>query len=390
MSALAYALAVIVVVAGGIIGAIIYALREQPDGDDDPPAEADATDAAPVEAAGGDAETTDRPVKEQSTIGRLTAAVVTSLPKTEKGVRETLHEELAARGRPTKPYSAVGRAMAGIIASIPKPLLKVRGTLFKRLLVKSAKNYHKVGGGDALGLIAEPGQNLDVRPIKYRAPKECEDGERPGWVEKGGDKVWHAGAEGRVVDYLGDTPIVALERDGHVEAGWLKPRIGQAIELDNYDGVYVNPEITGQLLTDPQTSLNANANGTPPEASALADGGENILNLDVEDIGNYAGAEVVNLDSGTGYDGMRIDFRKASQWAFETTATEQMQMQEERGRLMGMLAGDNGPGAFKLLLLAGGIILGALFIIEVLPILLNGGGGGGGGINPLTVALGGV
>src|SRR6056297_302851 len=188
----------------------------------------------------------------------------------------------------------------------PFRIVPKRGTIYRKLFGAALKNYHKTGGGDALGLIAEPGQQLDLRPIKYRAPKDCDEGERPGWVEKGSEKVWHAASDGRVVDYIGKTPIVALERDGHVEAGWLKPRIGQAIELDNYDGVYVNPEITGQLLTDPQTSLNANANGTPPEASALADGGENILNLDVEDIGNYAGAEVVNLDSGTGYDGMRI------------------------------------------------------------------------------------
>jgi len=86
---------------------------------------------------------------------------------------------------------------------------------------------------------------------------------------------------------------------------------------------------------------------------------------------------------------MRISMAKAREWQAEQAPSEQMQMQEERGRLMGLLNGEDGPGAFKLLLLAGAIILGTLFIIEVLPILLNGGGGGGGGgINPLMLAGG--
>jgi len=272
---------------------------------------------------------------------------------------------------------AVSKAVTTPLKIIPK-----RGTIFRKLFNASLYKYHDIGGGDALGLIAEPGQSLDIRPIKYRAPKECDEGEKPGWVEKGGNKVWHAGAEGRVVDYIGKTPIVALERDGHVEAGWLKPRIGQAIELDRYDGVYVNPTFETDIVAD--LSVEPQANGTP---DALADGGQAIVDVGVSDMGNYAGAEVVDLDSGVGYDGMRIDFRKASAWAFEKTSTEEMQMQEERGRLMGMLSGNDGPSAFKYLLVSVGAILGVLAIVFLLPELI--GGGGGGGINPLMLATAG-
>jgi len=261
----------------------------------------------------------------------------------------------------------------------PFRIVPKRGTIYRKLFGAALKNYHKTGGGDALGLIAEPGQQLDLRPIKYRAPKDCDEGERPGWVEKGSEKVWHAASDGRVVDYIGKTPIVALERDGHVEAGWLKPRIGQAIELDNYQGVFTQPQIQADLVAD--VSVEANGNATP---RALSDGGDTIVDLAVTDLGSYAGAEVVDLDSGDGYDGMRIDFRKASDWAFETTATEEMHNQQERGRLMGMLGAGSGPSVFKLLLLCAAIILGTLAIVLLGPELV-GGGGGGASIPELTL-----
>jgi len=287
-------------------------------------------------------------------------------------------------GRDFQP--ARDRVAGGLATAVTAPfkIVPKRGTIYRKLFGASLKQYHKVGGGDALGLIAEPGQRLDLRPIKYRAPKECDEGERPGWVEKGGDKVWHAGSEGRVVDYIGNVPIVALERDGHVEAGWLKPRIGQAIELDNYQGVFTNTEITADVVADLSVDNAADTNG------ALTDGGGSVVDVGLSDIGNYAGAEVVDLDSGDAYDGMRVDFRKASEWAFEQTTTEAMQMQEDRGYLRGQLSAEDGPSAVKLLLICAGIILGALGIIEVLPVLLSGGGGGGGGINPLMIGLTGL
>lgn len=272
---------------------------------------------------------------------------------------------------------AAGALATGVTA--PLKVVPKRGTIYRKLFGASLKQYHKVGGGDALGLIAEPGQQLDLRPIKYRAPKECDEGERPGWVEQGGDKVWHAGSEGRVVDYIGNVPIVALERDGHVEAGWLKPRIGQAIDLDNYQGVFTNPEITADVVADLSVDNAADTNG------ALTDGGAGIVDVGVSDMGNYAGAEVVDLNSGDAYDGMRVDFRKASEWAFEQTTTEAMQMQEDRGYLRGQISASEGPSTLKLLLVCAGIILGALGIVEVLPVLLSSSGGGG-GINPLTIS----
>jgi len=273
------------------------------------------------------------------------------------------------------PSPAQDRIAGAIVKAITTPLTVMpgRGTISRKLFAGALKKYHDIGGGDAIGLIAEPGQQLDVRPIKYRAPKDCEEAERPGWVEKGGDKVWHAGAEGRVVDYLGRTPIVALERDGHVEAGWLKPRIGQAIELDNYDPLFTNPEITAEVDVTPDTP------GTAAN-SAIPDGGTS-LDIGIESLGRYDGAEILDLDSGDGYDGMRVDFRKASAWAFEQTTTEEMQMQEERGWLRGKISG-SGTNELKVFIYAALFALAVIAVVTLGPGLINGGGGGGGGSLP--------
>jgi hypothetical protein len=375
MSIVLGAVGALVILAGGAGGVWLYNARQRVDDETGKTtAEADQQDAA--DGVAGDV---DRPEPTYSAVGRAAATVLSMIPDPERGARESASELV---NRPEPKHSRLGMLAARLISLIPKPLFGVRETLFKRLTVKSLHNYHKVGGGDALGLIAEPGQSLDVRPIKYRAPKECDETEKPGWVEKGGEKVWHAGAEGRVVDYIGKTPIVALERDSHVEAGWLKPRIGQAIELDNYDPVYVNPQFEPEVVAMPDLDTGATANGN---GNALADGGQGIVDIEVTDMGTYGGAEVVDLDSGNGYDGMRIDFRKASAWAFEQTTTEEMQMQQERGRLMGLMGGDGGPSVVKIMLIAAAIILGTLFAVFGLPQLLGGSGVSAGGINPLLI-----
>ncbi len=260
--------------------------------------------------------------------------------------------------------------LAKAIATLPR-LIPRQSRLFRALALNSIKMYHKRAGGDALALDARAGQQLDLTPVKYRPAGECDEGEKPGWVAKDGTKTWNAGSEGRVVDYLNNTPVVALDRDSHVECGWLRPRIAEAIELDNYDGIYTNPQV--QLVADAQ------ANG-----QAVADGGSPSLELGSP--GQWAGDALVDLDSGEGYDGMRISFRKASEWASEQTTAQEMQMQEDRGYIRGLANGDNGPSVTKLLLLCAGIILGALAIIELGPLLLGGGGGGGGSINPLIVS----
>jgi hypothetical protein len=275
--------------------------------------------------------------------------------------------------RPTTEHSRLGSLTARVLTTIPKPMLGVRETMFKKMAVKSIENYHKTAGGDAIGINAKAGQRIDLEPVQYRTPEEVEEGEQPGWKAKGRDKVWQPAKEGNSVNFLGRAPTVVLEDDEHVEAGFLAPRIGQAIELENYWPLFTNAEINAVL------DAGAAGNG-----QAIADGG-NVVDFEIESPGKWAQDNVVDLDSGAGYDGMRISTAKAREWQAEHTDSEHMQMQEDRGFLRGLANGDEGPSMFKFILLWIGSLLAALALILLGPELISGGGGGGGGINPLMI-----
>jgi hypothetical protein len=277
--------------------------------------------------------------------------------------------------RPVTEESKLGAIGAKILATIPKPMLGIRGTLFKRLAIKSLENYHKTAGGDAMAINAKAGQQIEFEPIKYRAPEEVDEGEQPGWTVKGRDKTWNPGAEGNSVNYLGRTPTVLLEDDDHVEAGWLAPRIGSAIELDNYWPIFTNAEFN----VVPEFGGAGGANG-----HARADGGMEF-DIELAHPGEWAGDNLVDLDSGPGYDGMRVSTQKAREWRTEESDSEEMQRQEDRGYIRGLANGQEGPSIMKLLLVCAGIILGVLAIVFIGPELVGGSGGGGGGINPLTM-----
>ncbi len=280
--------------------------------------------------------------------------------------------------RPTKEESTLGKIGASMVTLVPKPMLGIRGTLYKRMVIKGLENYHKTAGGDAIAINGKAGQQIDLEPVQYRSPEAVDEGEKPGWKVKGRDKVWNPGKEGNSVNYLGRTPTVLLEDDEHVEAGWLAPRIGQAIEMDNYWPIFTNAKFNAVIDAQP-----AAGGGRNP---AMADGGFGNIELELDSPGEWAGDNIIDLGSGEGYDGMRISTAKAREWQAEHTDSEHMQMQEDRGYLRGLANGDNGPGIIKILMLCAAIILGSLAIFVMGPDLV-GGGGDGGGINPLISTL---
>lgn len=267
------------------------------------------------------------------------------------------------------------------IATMPK-LIPRQSRLFRKMALSSLKNYHKRSGGDALAIEAQPGQQIDVVPVKYKPPESTDEEERGGWHIKGRDKTYDPGPDGQNVSFIdGKIPTVLLHSDASTETGWLAPRIGQAIELDNYSPVFVGPTLAKQ---QPQATAAA-GNG------ALADGGQSVPvqtpsvdGFDMIDPGQFSGDNIVDLSSGDGHSGMRISLKKAKEWFAEEADSEKMQMQEERGYLAG-LANNDKHDAAKLFLYA------ALFSIAVIATVLLGpkliGGDGGGSINPLVSSL---
>jgi len=267
------------------------------------------------------------------------------------------------------------------IATIPKVIPK-QSRLFKKMALASLRNYHKRSGGDALAIEARPGQQIGVVPVKYKPPESTDEEERGGWHIKGRDKTYDPGPDGQNVSFIdGKIPTVLLHSDASTETGWLAPRIGQAIELDNYSPVFVGPTLAKQQPKAQQMAANG----------AIADGGQSVPvqtpsvdGFDMIDPGQFSGDNIVDLSSGDGHSGMRISLKKAKEWFAEEADSEKMQMQEERGYLAGLANSDKHDAA-KIFLYA------ALFSIGVIAVVLLGpeliGGEGGSSINPLISTL---
>lgn len=267
-------------------------------------------------------------------------------------------------------YAAkAGGAVAGTMLKAAK-MIPYTTRLYRRLAIKGLRGYYKRSDADAIGIEKRPNGELDFVPVTYLASEVTDEGQRPGWQVHGRDRSYDAASMGDSVAYLNDTPVVPLHSDATVESTWMAPRIAEAVELDNYWPIFTNPTF--------QMPQNVATNG---DQTAVADGGG--LNAgDMVDPGHYAGDSIVDLDSGSGHDGMRISFSKAQDILDERTTSERMDMQEQRGRIMSNLQGGKEEYAMKMMLIAGAIIVLAFAALKGIPLLL-GSGGGGGSINPL-------
>jgi len=279
------------------------------------------------------------------------------------------------------PGDRLADGLGKAIATMPK-LIPKQSRLFRKMALSSLRNYHKRSGGDALGIEARPGQQIDIVPVKYKPPEETDEEERGGWHIKGRERTYDPGPDGQSVSFIdGKVPSVLLHSDASTETGWLSPRIGQAIEMDNYAPVFVGPTLAKQ---QPQAQQMA-ANG------AMADGGHSVPvqtpsvdGFDMIDPGQFSGDNIVDLSSGDGHSGMRISLKKAKEWFAEEADSEKMQMQEERGYLAGLANNDN-EDAKTIFLYAALLVIGVLAVVLLGPELV--GGGGGGSINPLVSSL---
>lgn len=261
------------------------------------------------------------------------------------------------------------------------PVVPFRKTILLKMTKRSLWQLWRISGADALVINAEKGSRLTLDMVKYKGPEECDDDEKPGWHAKGRDKVWSAGSAGNSVDYLwGVVPIVLLDDDDHAEAGWLKSRIGEAVQLGQHQPIYRNATIVAEL---PDA-------GQPGANGAVADGGG--VNFRVEDMGIFDAENLIDIGSGEGYDGMRISHRKANEWVSESAATEEMQMQEERGRIAEMNR-DADKSAIKWLLIGMGLGAGILLAPDLIAGFAGttggGDGGGGGSVMPFILGFGG-
>jgi hypothetical protein len=276
-----------------------------------------------------------------------------------------------------------GRALhegskAGV--SIITTLLPFAGKAQKALFLWALRQYHKKGGGDAVGFIHEPDGSVEPVPVKHKPQSiEEENTERAGWHALDRDQSWHEGADGREVDRLGKTPIVFLDSASIRRATPTEARVAQCLDLNRVNDLYHIPSKDAVDMTVHVGGATAGAEGNG-QAGAVPDGGLawDVLETQVKEAVWQESLVDIGVDD---HDGMRIDPRKVKETYREKTGSEQLDEVERLGFLAGQLGTDDPTGfIIKVLLIALGFVAAAI----IGPDLLSqaGGAGGAGGIVP--------
>lgn len=247
---------------------------------------------------------------------------------------------------------------------------------WKKLSQWGLYKYHRATGGDRLGLEFRPNGKVEPIPVKWKPPELCEEDEKPGWRAKGRDRAWTPTTEGADGHRLGKVPIVPLDSDNWRASSVMEARVAEAV-----DQGYTRP-----LYRVDEAELEATINyGAAAGGQAVADGGANVERVFQPQHSPVFEDMIIDLNGEDGYDGSAISFNKVRELMLETTTTDEMKAQEQRGFLAGRSGQDVKKLAFKLFLAA--IVF--LLLFELGPVLIEnvlggGGGGGGGGLIPLT------
>jgi hypothetical protein len=250
----------------------------------------------------------------------------------------------------------------------------------RKLMMRSTHKYHKMTGGDALGLRARPNGQIEPTPVKWvdavRPMEELEEGEpkKPGWSVKNEPRTFGAGGEGRNVDWFGRTPVILLDDDNPERFETLDARVSECLE---------DPDRVDALIEDATINVTGVIDQTayqPDDSSdqAVADGGQPAVqdHYDVlfSDIARgRLKDKLIDVSSGEGLDGMRVSWRKVQEQRHEQTSTEEMHNQEVRGYLAGKAGEDDKSDLVKKLALYFILgILGFLALIFLGPQLVGG------------------
>lgn len=341
---------------------------------------------APEQSTPGEAKTS-----EESTADRIWGFLLSGIPLLFLGLITAVAAILIGWNIPLLAVGG-GAFFLGLLifaaSSIPPGAV-----LWRRLLVKSLKNYRKATSADAIGFIFRPSGKVDPRAVKYLGA-DTDDAEGK-WATASTGEKWGAGVEGSAVDLLGRTPVAFFDEEDPDRVTSKYGRMAEAVDLGQvrplYSDVQIDEVIYEEAIFPPGTEPEETANG-----AAVADGGaqpeeSRVVDREyrIRDAGGIEKVEdsIIDLSSPVGTSGGRISFEKAKELRDETATTEEMQRQEDRGRIAELKRGADRKFVLKVFLIAAAIIamiyLGPM-VIEA--IFGGGGGGGGGGVVPFSIA----
>lgn len=274
------------------------------------------------------------------------------------------------------PLAFIGNAFLdgfGAIGSAPL-INRPASRFWKGWTMTGLKNYHRTHGGDRTALEQFPNGKIKLTPAKWKPMELCDDDEAPGWKVKGRDKTYKATTFGQTGPRLGKVPVLPLDNESWKSTSYAEATVAEAIDQGEHRPLYDVSQAELTATIDARSDSGALTGGT-----ATTDGGMSITNRQFNPRTSPIFKDMIVPLGGDDYDGRAVSFMKAKELMAETTTTEEMAAQEERGFLAGRSRQDLKRWMMKVLLIAGGIALAGLIGPELIGALFGGGGGGGGG-----------
>lgn len=232
----------------------------------------------------------------------------------------------AADGAVVSPINAVVDMVIGVMTGFAMMLTTIvpKGHKIWSGLYKTAlTGMFKTSGADAIGFIARSNGEVEPHPVKWK--RASESGEKSRWVTKDTDEEWGPGTEGRGLERIGKVPVAFFDETSFDRTSMLEARIAEAVDLGQTQDLYRDADIDLVQVTVDNSNAGAGA--------AVADGGQNVREQrwEIRDPGVLDDV-LIDLSSEAG-DAMRVSWRKSKELLFEKATTEEMQMQEQRGRI---------------------------------------------------------
>lgn len=237
------------------------------------------------------------------------------------------------------------------------------------------KRAKKSTGADLIGFRPQAGGGIKPDPMQVQHDVGPADTNK--YKAKSDGQLFDIGTEAVTGEYIGKTPVGFFVGDPPRQTSLLEARVRDAVDLENFE----------YLIHDPDIYLNE---WKVQDESVLADGGnlnpesDNVIQRQFEVSKSDLPGEAL-LDLSSDGDGARVSWRRVNDILHERVATEEMEMQEERG----LIAGKSSEEVKRIMKWALLAIVATVAILVLGPpaieSIFGGGGGGGGSIVPIML-----
>jgi len=276
-----------------------------------------------------------------------------------------------------KPVQVLIRFASAFVYAVTR-ILPYGRTFWASLLKTSLKNMQKSSGGDIVGIIGRGDGRLEFEPMKFKQFDD-EPGSPRRWVAKSGEE-WHPGAEGKGWKYVGSTPVALFHETAVPRGSWFQSNYAEALQIGQKEQLVADADVTQEIVLDA-----GDASDKQDVQQAMADGGVNYADqrFRINDPGLLEDV-LVDLDPDDDSQGMRVSTEKYAEVFQEKVGTEEMRMQEARGRAAEVDPESQRDRMFRILkYILGGVVLARS--PELLALLMGESGGNLSSVSPILL-----